>query len=277
LGPAFLLGGIHALLIGRDISNFLPLKIWIGFFITIGVFSSAYSFFYRRLGSKFFYKIAGIERAVDVITIHLQPQGARIMLYNPGQFVYVEFKNKKIGSELHPFSIVSSPQEENLQISAKIVGDYSLKLFHYLREGEAGVVYGPYGQFANNLAALGNSLWIAGGIGVTPFLSMLSAEARNHSDRSIYFYYVHSQKEEGVFLGQIYNFLTKAPHVTFFDWCTKEKNRLNVNVIRDYLDIRTLDAIFLCGPLSMMEGFKKQFLDIGVPEKKIFYENFSLI
>lgn len=49
LGPAFLFGGIHALLAGSDISNFLPLKIWIGFFIVIGVFSASYSFLYRTV------------------------------------------------------------------------------------------------------------------------------------------------------------------------------------------------------------------------------------
>lgn len=277
LGPAFLMGGIHTLLIGSDVSLFLPLKIWIGFFIGIGALSTIYSlFFYHRFGPRFFYKIAGIERSADVINIYLAPQGTKIMSYTPGQFVYVEFKNKKLGREIHPFSVVSAPQDEKLQISAKIVGDYSLKLFHFLREGEAGVVYGPYGQFAKNYEKLQNCLWIAGGIGVTPFLSMLSAETKKFTDRSIYFYYIYSRREEATFLGQIHDYLTKAPHVSFFDWCTKEKKRLSVDVIKNYLDISVLDAIFLCGPLSMMEGFKKQFVESGVPEQKIFYENFSL-
>ena len=278
LGPAFLLGGIHALLIGSDVSNFLPLRIWIGFFIAIGAISAIYSLFlFRRLGQKFFYRIARIERSTDVVTIYLKPQGAKTISYFPGQFVYVEFKNKKVGSQLHPFSIASSNREESMEICVKIAGDYSLKLFHFLQEGDEGVVYGPYGQFTKNFEKFGNCLWIAGGIGVTPFLSMLSAEAEKHSDRPVYFYYTYSKKEEGVFLGQIYNLLTKASNVTFFDWCTKEKSRLTVEVIGNYLDVHTLDGIFLCGPSFMMEEFKKQFVDSGIPEQKIFYENFSFI
>lgn len=278
LGVSFLLGGIHALVIRSDVSNFLPLRIWIGFFIATGAVSTIYSFFlYRRLGPRFFYKIGEIEPVIDVVNINLQPQGAKTIHYNPGQFIYVEFKNKKVGRELHPFSIVSSPKEQNLRICAKVAGDYTMRLFHYLQKGDRAAVYGPYGQFAKNSARFGNCLWIAGGIGITPFLSMLSAEAESPSERPVYFYYVHPEKEEGVFLGQIYNFLKSAPHVTFFDWCTREKNRLNVDVIKNYLDIRTLDAIFICGPLSMVKGFKKQFLNNGIPEQKIFYENFSLI
>lgn len=48
LAPAFLLGGIHALLANSDISSFFPLRIWIGFFIVIGVFSGAYSLFWKQ-------------------------------------------------------------------------------------------------------------------------------------------------------------------------------------------------------------------------------------
>lgn len=51
LGPAFLLGGIHTLLIGSDVSNFFPLRVWIGFFIAVGVFSTIYSLFFCRKGS----------------------------------------------------------------------------------------------------------------------------------------------------------------------------------------------------------------------------------
>lgn len=48
LGPAFLLGGIHTLLIGSDVSNFFPLRVWIGFFIAVGVFSTIYTLFLMK-------------------------------------------------------------------------------------------------------------------------------------------------------------------------------------------------------------------------------------
>lgn len=278
LGLAFLLGSIHSLLIGSDMSTFFPLRIWIGSFIAIGSISVIYSlFFYRIFAPKFSYRVERIEKAVDVITLYLSPETNKTINFEPGQFVYVEFKNKKIGRELHPFSIASSSNKEYVQLSAKIVGDYTLKLTQYLEEGNMGLLYGPYGQFAKYSANFKNCIWIAGGIGVTPFLSMLSSESHILSDRTINFYYTYSKKEEATFLEQINAYLSSVSHVKFFDWCTKEKNRLSVEVIKSNLDLNIVDAIFLCGPLAMMEGLKKQFMQAGIAEQKIFYENFSFI
>lgn len=278
LGVTFLLGSVHALMVGSDIAAFLPLKVWLSSWIGIGIFSTMYSlFFYRKFGPKFSYQIERIERTVDIVTIFLRPQSEKVISFEPGQFVYVEFKNKKIGRELHPFSIASGINDERIQLSAKIVGDYTLKLAQNLREGNGSLLYGPYGQFAGNASSLKNCIWIAGGIGITPFLSMLSSEIARPTDKSIHFYYTYSTKEEGSFLNQVQVLSENAPHVKFFDWCTQEKKRLSADVIKNHLDLAGIDAIFLCGSLSMMEGLKKQFMSIGVSEQKIIYENFAYI
>lgn len=278
MGVAFLLGSVHALIVGSDIGSFLPLKIWLGLFIFSGLSATIYSmFFYRKYGPKFKYQIEKVVRDVDVVTIFLRPTTDKILNFQPGQFVYVEFKNKKIGRELHTFSIASDPKDSYLQLSAKIVGDYTLKLAQHIEVGNTGLLYGPYGQFAENTAKIKNSIWIAGGIGATPFLSMLSSESESQRSDSIHLFYTYSKKEEGTFLNQIQSLVLKAPHVKFIDWCTQEKGRLKAEKIKNYLDIGNVDGIFLCGPLSMMEGLKKQFLDFGVAEKNIYYENFSFL
>lgn len=278
LGAAFLLGSVHALTVGSDIAAFLPLKVWLSTWIGIGIFSTMYSlFFYRKFGPKFSYQIEKIERTVDIVTIFLRPQSDKVISFEPGQFVYVEFKDKKIGRELHPFSIASGTGDSLIQLSAKIVGDYTLKLAQNLREGNSSLLYGPYGQFAGSASSFKNCIWIAGGIGITPFLSMLSSEVEKPTDKSIHFYYTYSTKEEGSFLNQIKVLSEKAPHIQFFDWCTQEKKRLSADVIKNHLNLADIDAIFICGSLSMMEGLKKQFMSIGVAEQKIVYENFAYI
>lgn len=273
LGIAFLLGSGHVLLIPSDVSNFFPLRLWMGTFVALGIASVVYKFLlYFILGPKYKYQIEKIERSIDVVTIYLKSK--KVMNFKPGQFVYVHFKNKSTGKESHPFSIASAPQDNLLRLSAKIVGDYTLKLSQ-LNEGDKAVVYGPYGRFVMNRFKHKNCLWIAGGIGVTPFLSMLSQEAYYCFANSIYFYYTYRNREEAVFTEEIRDLSQKVPHLRFFDWCSKEKRRLDVKEIMNQVDIRLMDGIFLCGPLAMMEGFKKQFVRVGVPEGKIIYENFS--
>lgn len=277
LGIGFLLGSAHALFISSDISNFLPLRLWITGFLAIGIGSVVYRIFlYAIFGPKYNYQVERVERAIDVVTVYLRSRTQGKLDFKSGQFAYVSFKNKVTGKESHPFSIASSPSEELLKLSAKIVGDYTLKLTQ-LREGDRVMVYGPYGEFTMNRFNNKNCLWIAGGIGVTPFLSMLSSEVYKSSNNSICFYYTYGKKDEGLFVNEIKALITRTPHIKFYDWASYEKKRLDLKEIMSRINIRVLDAIFMCGPTPMMEGFKKQFLLAGIPEQKIVYENFSLL
>lgn len=277
LGFGFLLGGLHAFLVTSDISNFLPLRLWIMIFLFLGIGSVIYRLFlYVIFGPKYNYQIVRIERAVDVVSIYMLAKNQKKIDFKPGQFVYVNFKNKVTGNESHPFSIASGPKDELLKLSAKIVGDYTLKLTQ-LQEEDRAMVYGPYGEFTMNRFNNKNCLWIAGGIGVTPFLSMLSSEIYKCSNNSVCFYYTYGKREEGLFVDEINTLITRTPNVKFYDWCSKEKNRLDLREIANKINLHVLDAIFMCGPGPMMEGFKKQFLLAGIPEQKIIYENFSYL
>lgn len=278
LGGAFLLGSAHAILITSDISTYIPLRLWVEGFILLGSAALIYMLIYYPLfGRKYVYEVERIERVLDIITIFMRPTTQKKLRFIPGQFVYIKFQNKILGNEAHPFSIASPPQEEILKLSAKIVGDFTLKL-PALGRGDKAVITGPYGKFA--VAAQmssSNSLWIAGGIGVTPFLSMLGSQVFSPERGLINFYYTYSRKEEGVFTGEIQNLVQKLYHVRFFDWCSQEKKRLSLQQIKEQIDLSQLDAIFLCGPLPMMESLCKQFIEFGIPQKKIVFENFYFL
>lgn len=277
LSLAFLLGGIHSLLINSDVSNYLPLRLWITGFIALGLISIAYKLFlYPIFGPKYNYQVAKIERAIDVVNIYMRTKTLKKIDFKPGQFVYVNFSNKITGRESHPFSIASGPDDELLKLSAKIVGDYTLKLTQ-LKEGDNAMIYGPYGEFTMNGFNSKNCLWIAGGIGVTPFLSMLSSETRKCSNNLVCFYYTYGKREEGLFVDEINSLVTRTPNVRFYDWCSKEKKRLDLKEIMNRINMHVLDAVFMCGPAPMMEGFKKQLILAGIPEQKIIYENFSYL
>ena len=114
--------------------------------------------------------VNSMERATEVV---LKPVG-EMLNFKPGQFAFVEIQGKE-WSEPHPFTISSAPNEDRLRLTMKVLGDWTRKVREELHPGGEVIVRGPYGRFDASTAECRKQVWIAGGIGLTPFLSKLRA------------------------------------------------------------------------------------------------------
>ncbi|MCX7934332.1 MAG: ferric reductase-like transmembrane domain-containing protein, partial [Planctomycetota bacterium] len=128
---------------------------------------------FPRLGQKRF-RIAAVRReAVDVTRIALLAEAGARFSHLPGQFAFFSLRAPGFPAEEHPFTIASAPTPDGgIEIAAKALGDYTKRLPE-VQAGWQAVVDGPYGRFSylvDNPAAL---LFIAGGVGITPIMSML--------------------------------------------------------------------------------------------------------
>lgn len=277
MAVGFLLASLHVALITSDVSSFLPLRLWILGLITAGLLSALYMVvLYKKYGPKHVYQINKIERRTDIVNIYMTPL-YKPLRFLPGQFVYISFENKSLGAEMHPFTISSSPNDNFLRISAKIVGDYTLKL-PLLLGNEKAFVYGPYGQFKKTSSPVKKTeIWIAGGVGVTPFLSLLRARQNNPENNNVIFFYCYRNEDEGVFMEEINSLAKNDSQITFINWCSRDKKRLTAEQIAAQTNLSLADSILLCGPTVMMENLKSQFKSLGIPEDKIRSENFSFV
>lgn len=117
LGLAFLLGSIHALLITSDMSTFLPLRIWMGIFISIGIFSSFYSIFlYRYLGEQYIYVVKNIFQK-NTILIFILSQSNIFSTTNQANLYLPHFLKISQEENTNPFLVLFSPPQ-NLHKSA---------------------------------------------------------------------------------------------------------------------------------------------------------------
>lgn len=100
--------------------------------------------------------------------------------HRAGQFVFACFE----GAEgPHPFTIASAPEgcgrtadgKELLRLVIKPLGDYTRRLPSLLQPGQAVQIEGPYGCFDAQGGAARTQVWVAGGVGITPFLALLQA------------------------------------------------------------------------------------------------------
>jgi predicted ferric reductase len=268
----------HVLFIPSTVSESLPLKLWIMIFLIIGSLSAVYKIFlYQKFGPKFLYTVASVTKQNDIINILLSPHNKRINFY-PGQFVYIKCISKAVPPQMHPFSPSTTALEDQIRITVKALGDYTKKL-EKLSIGDKVFVYGPHGRFAEVYKSKPRTfIWVAGGIGVTPFVALLHAEAIKPSGHTIYFFYATRTPQEQVFLSEIQAILTVTPGVKLIPWSSETNGRLDAKKISEICGIPIQDAIVLiCGPLPMMLSLNEQFLDLGLDEEQIIFEQFNFV
>lgn len=117
----------------------------------------------------------------NTLLLTLQPKRNKDKLdFYPGQYAAIGFKQHGRPSPVRCFSIVSSPNKpDELQFAMRVYGDFTNAVAE-LETGTTVFVYGPFGNFIIDEQYDKNVILLAGGIGVTPFMSMIryAAEAK---------------------------------------------------------------------------------------------------
>jgi predicted ferric reductase len=178
-----------------------------------------------------------------------------------------------IGTEAHPFSISSASGENNIQIIIKSLGDFTDKLKN-LQPGLAVSVEGPYGKFSHLNILNKNQVWLAGGVGITPFISM--ARSLKDDNYHIDLYYCVASREEAVLLSELKE-LESSKQIKVIPWYSLEQGHLNAKKIAELSPGLENKDILLCGPAPFMFGLKKQLLSLNIKRKNIHFENFKLL
>ncbi|MFA6251389.1 MAG: ferric reductase-like transmembrane domain-containing protein [Candidatus Paceibacterota bacterium] len=269
---AFAFAVLHVLFIQSDVARSSLLRYYILILAFVGLaISIRQAFLNKFLSQKFKYKIINIkELNKEIIEIEMEPVKNK-MTFQPGQFAFFSFLGEEIPSESHPFSISSSETENNLKIIAKNFGDFTNQLKN-LKIGDNISIDGPYGGFSYKKTTNKNQIWIAGGIGITPFLSMTQTL---ESDYNVDLYYSVKENNEAVHVEDLQNIRNQHPNFQFNLWNAKDNGYINGGLVSHLSKGLDSKDIFLCGPPLFMENLKNQFLALGVDSKRINYENFS--
>ncbi len=272
MGLAFLLGGVHAYFMGSDVRANLMLRAMILLLTFVALSVYAYrTLFGRWLVSRCRYKIKSVhELNKEVTQIILTTKGERLR-FVPGQFAFFTFSLANGKHETHPFSISSSNQNEELIITAKAFGDFTANT-RALKIGSVVWVEGPYGKFLSNKSS--EQVWIAGGIGVTPFASRIFSGL--HAYNQIDFFYTASEANEMVYTRELINQSEQFKQLKLHFHATKEKGRLTADVVKEQIKHINKRVFYLCGPIMMMNSLRQQLLEAGVPDQNIFTEQFSI-
>lgn len=278
LGAVFFLGALHSFLIPSDISQSIGLK-W--YLLSLSGFALA-AYLYRTIfGSllvkRYTYTVQNVRQLDATVTEIVMVPVGDTMRYSPGQFLFVSFKDAGIDRETHPFSISSAPSEKELRITTKALGDYT-KSLKDVKIGSTARIEGPFGRFSYLHGLNKSQIWIAGGIGITPFLNMArNLRVNTQADYGIDFYYSTRTAAEMIFLPELKEIALQYPRLRIIPFSSDEKGFLTMGAVRTLSgDLRDKD-IYVCGPPPMMHGIVAGCKQMGVPTKYIHCEEFKLL
>ena len=238
----------------------------------IGMVALVYSIFgmNRRTAVSFEIEaVHGLERATEVV---LKPKD-RMLDFKAGQFAFVEVQGKG-WDEPHPFTISSGPGEDRLRFTMKVLGDWTRKIREELQPGAEVLVRGPYGRFDTAQAGK-KQIWLAGGVGLTPFLSMVRDMEINDA-RNIHLVYASRNAEDAIFLDELQARAETLPNLTVIPLFSDEGQFAKVTIMQEKLpDPLETYEYFLCGPKPMVDGIMKDLRKTGVPKTSIHTEAFE--
>lgn len=239
----------------------------------VGTVSLIYTMFgmNKRTAKQFTIEaVNSLERATEIV---LKPADD-MLHFKPGQFAFVEIQGKG-WSEPHPFTISSAPNENRLRFTVKVLGDWTRKVREELKPGSDVIVRGPYGRFDASNTESKRQAWIAGGIGLTPFLSKIRAMEDN-DDREIHFAYAARNKDEAIFLDELEAFASDRDNFTLYPLFSDEGDFARIDVAKQRLPGPLTDfEYFICGPKPMVDGLMKDLKSEGVNRKAIHVEAFE--
>jgi predicted ferric reductase len=202
--------------------------------------------------------------------IALRPLGRR-MEFAPGQFAMVYLEGKD-GWHRHPFTIASAPRDPLVRFTIKALGDYTSRLPELIEPGMPAVLSGPHGRFDHRRGAP-RQLWIAGGVGIAPFLSWLRA-LDGHDGPHVDLFYANDGPAP--FAAEIAAINARNAWLTASIRDTGADGRVGADEIlaATNADPRSL-SVFMCGPQPMLRSYQLRLLALGVRPRRIHREYFD--
>ncbi len=293
---AVALAMVHMLLVGHHVDTPWKRALWIGY----GVVWIGLLVYYRLV--KPWLELRRPYEVVEVRperggawTLAVRPVGHKGFRFSPGQFAWITLFDSPFTDREHPFSISSSAggtsgsggsaaPPDQIEFTIKELGDFTSRV-KQAQPGQPVYLDGPHGGFSVDRQPHSEGyVFIAGGVGITPMMSMMRTLADRGDRRPLLLVYANRNWESVIFREEIEALLPRlnlrVVHVLeqVPEGWQGEKGFVNADILKRHLpaDLQACDY-YICGPEPMMNAVEKTLEQMGVPLTRYHSERFNLV
>ncbi len=240
----------------------------------------------RKASDKLSLELLAKEKleGTDIMTFKIARGG---LDYAAGQFAYFKLDGVSGDSKgpIRHFSIASSPTEQDLMISTRIRDTPYKQKLASLEDGTKILAWGPQGEFVLHDDYSKPAVFLSGGIGVTPFRSMIKYATDKRLPVKIVMFDSNRNEANILYKGEFDKWALEnknfQPVHTLSDeipdsW-SGERGRIDRNMIERHLNKSELgnSIFYICGPPGMLKAMQKLLQEMQVPKERIKVEEFT--
>ncbi|HPW68569.1 MAG: ferric reductase-like transmembrane domain-containing protein [Desulfomonilia bacterium] len=291
LSPLIIVGAfVHSFMIGADLNLALMQGIWIASAIAAVSVFVYHRLIRPRILRKHAYRVTEVvPEAPGVWTVKLAPAaGEPLFDYLPGQFQFITFfRNRGLPEEEHHWTISSSPAgRDYVSSTIKALGDFTSTMGQ-TRVGDRAAVHGGFGRFSYVLYPKERDLvFIAGGIGITPLMSMIRHMQDTRDTRQVLLLYANKDQSGIVFSRELSEIEAgghpslRVVHVLGSPgpgWKGETGFVDEEKILRLCGDDLDGKIFYVCGPSGLIDAVLDALTGLGVEDYRIRIEIFSFL
>ena len=222
----------------------------------------------------------------DILHLTLKSKYSNHVIdFEPGQYICLSYKRHGRKSPFRSFSLTSVPGNSSFNLGIRM-GGYFTKSLAKLPKGTPIEILGPFGEFVVDKDLDEFLVFIAGGIGITPYMSIIRTLLETREKIPIMLLYSASKSSDMPFIDELIALSKKYTNFRLIPFVSqKEDKPLDINVINGRIEKSHLEKIvqkdyltntyFVCGPKLFTENMITYLESLGISEERIVTESFS--
>ncbi len=272
-GPLFLIVILHWLSFKSPIALASAAGIWLAVLSGLGVIAAFYKLaLYPFLSPHAEYRVVSANPGSAAVHLELQPVRNPIA-FTPGQFAFISMKEEGL-REPHPFTIANASNENgHVHFVIRNLGDYTNRLVANATPGMYATVYAPFGRFSRP-ADSKREVWIAGGVGISPFIAWLTDEDRPHESVTLFYFFTPGKEFPAAAR------LDEMARLRGAELVPVPDGPMSPVFARRFADIAheagsDQVSVSFCGPKGLLRRIQHAMRENGIPDANLHYEYFE--